>query len=145
MNLSAYVMTSGSRGLHVAVPIKPESDFDTVRQFAKDTANYIVQKKPDAFTIEFSKDKRKGRLLIDYLRNSYAQTSIAPYAVRARTGAPIATPLRWQELDLRGLSAQKYTVNNIFRRLGQMSDPWQHFFRDAASIKEARKFLNHSR
>ena len=79
-------MTTGSRGLHVVVPLDRSADFDVVRAFAKDVADFLVQKEPDRFTTETRKVKRQGRLFLDYLRNAYGQNSVAPYAIRTKPG-----------------------------------------------------------
>jgi bifunctional non-homologous end joining protein LigD len=134
IELPSFVMTTGSKGLHVVVPLDRSSEFDAVRAFAKDLAGAIAGQHPDLFTTETRKDQRKGRLFLDYLRNSYAQTSVAPYAPRAKPGAPVATPLDWDELENSDLHSQSYTVKNIFRRLGQKEDPWKNMSRHAPKL-----------
>jgi bifunctional non-homologous end joining protein LigD len=81
-------------------------------------------------------------VFLDYLRNSYAQTSVPPYAVRAKAGAPVATPLDWDELGDSSLNSQTYTITNIFRRLGQKGDPWKGMMRYAQSLDEPRRRLD---
>lgn len=137
LGLNAFLMTTGSKGLHVVCPIKPENKFEYVRDFAKQAANFLAEKDPDTFTVETRKDQRKGRLFIDYLRNAYAQTSIPPYSVRAREGAPVATPLGWDELDKDGLHSQTYTIKNIFRRLSHKDDPWNSFNEKATKLENS--------
>ena len=134
LGLTPFVMTTGSRGLHVTVPLDGSADFDTVRDFARQVAASLADQQPDKFTTEVRKEKRHGRLFLDYLRNAYAQTAVPPYAVRPLPGAPVATPLRWRELDRSDLHSQRYTVNNIFQRLGQMDDPWQKIERAACPL-----------
>jgi bifunctional non-homologous end joining protein LigD len=141
IGLIAHVMTTGSRGLHVAVALEGSSEFDTVRQFARDVGSVLSGREPDRITVESRKQARRGRLFVDYLRNSYAQNSVAPYAVRAKPGAPVATPLDWDELGDRELHAQTYTTQNIFRRLGQKADPWADFQGHAQSLEEPRRKL----
>lgn len=142
LGLNSFLMTTGSKGLHVVCPIKTEKKFEDVRGFAKEAANFLADNDPDTFTIETRKDQRKGRLFIDYLRNAYAQTSIPPYSVRAREGAPVATPLGWDELPKEGLHSQSYTIKNIFKRLSQKDDPWSSFHKKATKIDNAVKKLN---
>ncbi|MDX1637721.1 MAG: non-homologous end-joining DNA ligase [Balneolaceae bacterium] len=137
IELNPYVMTTGSRGLHVAVPLERSQRFDIVRAFAKKVAGRIAKRQPDLFTVEMRKEKREGRLFLDYLRNSYGQNSVAPYAVRALPGAPVATPLDWQELD-RDITSRTYTVKNIFRRMGQKKDPWKNIHEHAGSLEKAK-------
>jgi bifunctional non-homologous end joining protein LigD len=141
LGLPAFVMMTGSRGLHVTVPLDRGADFETVHAFARGVAELLADRQPDALTVELHKNKRRGRLFLDYLRNAYAQTAVPPYAVRARSGAPVATPLDWQELSNGGLTARSYTVGNIFRRLGKKGDPWKGMGRHARSLKEPRRLL----
>jgi len=142
LGLSPFVSTTGSSGLHVTVPIRRDSNFDTVRSFARDVADHLASQKNDDYTLEIRKNKRKGRVLLDTVRNAYGQTVAAPYSIRARPGAPVATPLDWEEVKRSTLDPQQYMIQNIFRRLSQKDDPWKDFARSAESIKEARKKLD---
>jgi bifunctional non-homologous end joining protein LigD len=125
VGLAAFLMTTGSRGLHILVPLQGSDDFDKVRRFAQDLVKILARREPERFTTETRKNQRRGRLFLDYLRNSYAQTSVPAYAVRAKPGAPVATPLDWDELFNNKLDPQRYNIKNIFRRLSQKSDPWE--------------------
>jgi len=142
VGLLPFVMTTGSRGLHVVVPLDRSTDFDTVRSFAKDLAGILAEREADRLTTEVRKNKRGNRLLLDYLRNSYGQNTVAPYAVRAKPGAPVATPLDWDELSDSNLHSQTYTMQNIFQRLGQKEDPWKGMMRHARSLSEPRRQLD---
>ncbi len=142
LDLVPFVMTTGSRGAHVVVPLERGATFDAVRAFAEDVARVVAQRQPDRLTIEVRKDQRGDRLFLDYLRNAYGQNAIAPYGVRAKPGAPVATPLDWDELSDPDLHSQTYTVSNIFRRLGQKEDPWQDVMDHARPLAEARDRLN---
>ncbi len=142
IGLSPWVMTTGSKGLHVVAPLRREHGFDTVRKFAHDLAEALVARKPDTYTIEQRKNKRAGRLFLDVLRNSYGATAVAPYAVRARPGAPVATPLDWHELGDGDLGPRNWTIENLFRRLGQKRDPWWAMMRHAHSLDEPRAKLD---
>lgn len=142
LGLVPFVMTTGSRGLHVVIPIKPEYDFDTVRSFAHDIAQFLVSENPELLTLEVRKAKRKGKIFVDTLRNAFAQTGVAPYSVRARLGAPVATPLEWKEVTQRSLRPDKYTIRNIFKRLARKGDLWKDINRSAKSITSARKKLD---
>lgn len=130
--LKAYLMTTGSRGVHVRAPIRPEHPFDAVRAFAREIANELTAAYPDALTIEQRKKKRLGRIYLDVTRNAYGQTAVPPYAVRSRPGAPIATPLEWEELGR--TTPQKYNLRNIFRRIGRKEDPWKNMHVDAPAL-----------
>lgn len=140
LDLIPFIMTTGSRGLHVVTPIKRELLFDEVRDFARDIAERIAQQYPEELTVEIRKNKRKKRVFVDYLRNAWAQTAVAPYAVRALEGAPVATPLLWKELTP-SLHPQKFSIKNIFRRLNRIGDPWQDINAHAGSLKAAQKKL----
>jgi bifunctional non-homologous end joining protein LigD len=142
LELAAFVQTTGSRGLHVVVPLDRSAAFDAVREFASDLAGYLAKRHPDELTVEQRKDQRGNRVFLDYLRNAYGQTAVAPYAVRAIGGAPVATPLRWDEVGAGDLEAQKYTIKNIFRRLAQTGDPWSGIGRRAHALGAARKRLS---
>jgi len=142
LQVKTFVMTTGSRGAHVVVPLKPELTFDKVRAFARDVAKFLVKKYPEKLTLEMSKSKRGNKIFIDILRNAFGATGVAPYSVRAREGAPVATPLEWDELLQKKYGSQKFTIKNIFRRLAQKNDPWQDFFKSAQSLKKAQKKLD---
>ncbi|ASK35726.1 non-homologous end-joining DNA ligase [Alloalcanivorax mobilis] len=138
-NITPFVKTTGSRGLHVVVPLEPELDFDRARDLARDMAAQLAHQHADTLTLEQRKDKRKGRLYLDIMRNAFGQTAVAPYSVRALPGAPVATPLEWSELDDARLTARRYTVANLFRRLGQRQDPWHRMEDQAVGAAALRK------
>lgn len=140
-----FVMTSGSKGLHVHVPLDASADFDEVKAFSRDVANLLADRYPDDLTTQVRKDKRGDRIFVDYLRNEYAQTAVAPYALRARPGAPVATPLGWDELGRSGMSPRKYTLRNLFQRLARKDDPWKDMEGRAGRIGDARKELDRMR
>ncbi|GAA4946245.1 non-homologous end-joining DNA ligase [Algibacter agarivorans] len=139
--LKAYVMTSGSEGLHIAVPLKGDRHFDDVHDFTKNVATYICSANPKAFTTAIRKDKRQGRLYMDCLRNSYAQTSVSPFSVRALESAPVAMPLHWDELNNTTLNAQSFTIDNIFKRLETDGNPWESFEQNTHDIGNAIKTM----
>ena len=130
--LTAFVMTTGSRGLHVVAPLDRSLDFDALRQVARKIAAKVADAEPARFTIEQRKRARKGRLYIDISRNAYGQTSILPYSLRAIETAPVATPLDWNELGRKALAAQRYNAGNLARRLARKRDPWQRLAACAA-------------
>lgn len=140
-HLTPYVMTTGSQGFHIVAPITPDEDFDTARAFAESVTQYLADQHPDTLTTEIRKKKRNGRIFLDINRIAYAQTGVAPYAVRAREQAPVATPITWDELDKPDIRPQSYTISNIFRRLGQTDDPWKNIERNAGSLQQARKIF----
>lgn len=142
LELPSFVQTTGSRGLHVVAPLRREQDFDPVRDFAHDLARLLAARHPDELTVEQRKNQRGQRIFLDYLRNAYGQTAVAPYAVRAIEHAPVATPLDWDELGDRELGPRTYTVANLFRRLGHKRDPWHAIDREAGRLGPARRELD---
>lgn len=141
LELKTFVMTTGSKGLHVVVPLKSDVHFDEVHEFAKEISQYIADKNPKEFTTATRKERREGRLYIDYLRNSYAQTSVSPFSIRAIENAPVATPLHWDELDDKTLNAQLWNIQNTFKRVEKVENPWKNFETYRKSIKKASKEL----
>lgn len=133
--LAAFVMTTGSSGLHVRAPLRRGPDFDAVRAFARQIADRLADRHSEHLTTEPRKAKRRGRVFLDTGRNAYGQTAVVPYSVRAREGAPIAAPLTWDELDDPDLTPWRYTVQNVFRRLGQKDDPWADMYRHARVLE----------
>jgi bifunctional non-homologous end joining protein LigD len=109
LGLAAYVMTSGSRGLHVRSPLRPEADDQEVRVLAEAVADRVAARRPDELTTEVRKAARGDRLFVDYLRNGREQLAVVPYSVRTRPGAPIAAPLTWEDLE-RVETARDFTI-----------------------------------
>jgi len=125
--LTCFVKLSGGKGVHVVTPLKPKAGWDDVKDFAKSVADAMAGDDPDRYVSTITKSKRTGKILIDYLRNGRGATAIAPYATRARKGAPVAMPLAWDELG-EEIGAGHFTVTNAMARLDKLrSDPWQDF------------------
>jgi bifunctional non-homologous end joining protein LigD len=122
-NLQSYIMTTGSRGFHIVVPLVQNRTFTVVRNFAKQIAQEVVAAYPKHCTIEMSKEKRGHKMFIDYLRNGYGQTGVAPYALRALPGAPVATPIEWNEL--KKTDSQRYNIHTILQRIQKKGDAWK--------------------
>jgi bifunctional non-homologous end joining protein LigD len=133
--LVPFVKTTGSRGLHVQVPLRRSAHFDQVRAYAYTIAEKIVTEYPKQTTLETRKTARGKKIFIDVLRNSFGATAVSPYAVRAHEHAPVATPLEWHELGEKKLLSTTYTINNIFKRLQEMGDPWHGISKSAKLIK----------
>ena len=110
LGLEPWAMTTGSRGYHVVVPLQRRAEFDAVRGFARDLAELAATREPRTFTNEQRKAKREDKILIDIQRNGYAHTAVAPYSVRPRPGAPVATPLHWEELEESSTVADRWTI-----------------------------------
>jgi bifunctional non-homologous end joining protein LigD len=137
LGLAPYAMTSGSRGIHVVAPVRRGADSDTTRTRAGEIADVVAARRPDALTTEWRKAKRGGRVLVDVARNTYGQTAVAPYAVRARPGAPVATPLAWEELEDPELHPRRWTLATVPGRLERGGDPWADISRAAARLPAA--------
>lgn len=141
LGLPAYAKSTGSRGVHVVVPLDGKEDFEFVRAFARDLAGILVDRDASRYTLEQYKNKRGGRVFIDVNRNAYAQSAVALYSVRPRAGAPVSVPLDWSELRKKSFRPDAITIRNVFARLERIEDPWQRFWSDAASLKAASRKL----
>jgi bifunctional non-homologous end joining protein LigD len=131
LDLPSFPKVSGSRGIHVHVPIQRTVHTDDANQVALGIATVLAARHPDELTVHHRKAARGDRLFIDTLRNGYAQHAVAAYSVRPKPGAPVAVPIGWDEV-VPGLDARRYTIRNLFRRLGQRADPWEGL--DAAAV-----------
>jgi bifunctional non-homologous end joining protein LigD len=141
LGLTAYVKTTGGKGLHVHVPLDAAQDFDAVRQLARQAGGVLAARAPDLVSTEQRKDKRGGLIYADAMRNAYGQHAAAPYSVRGRPGAPVATPLDWAELDDDGLSPHQFTVATVPGRLAG-DDPWAGMPRRRYSARKAAERLS---
>jgi bifunctional non-homologous end joining protein LigD len=141
LGLPAYLKATGSRGLHVAVPLKRSEGFDAVRTFARGLARVVVSQEPGQRTLEQRKSMRRGRVFVDTNRNAYAQTVAPAYAVRARRGAPVSVPLDWDELRSKDLRPDGVTIRSMLDRLDKVGDPWTDFWRHSVSLSTARQKL----
>jgi len=124
LRLVAFVKTTGSRGLHVVVPISVAPGFEEVHVFADSIAQRLAASDPDHLTTEFIKQKREGRLFIDVNRNAYGQTVVAPYSVRAKRSGPIAVPVAWADVESDALRPDGVTMRNVWDWL-QGRDDWK--------------------
>lgn len=125
--LPSFVKTSGSRGVHVHIPLAADRMFAVVKAESKGIAEALRDRLPDITTLEHRIKNRGDKVYIDILRNDHGMNVVAPYSLRAKPGAPVATPIDWEELADKGLGPQRYTLKNIFRRLAQKNDPWRNF------------------
>jgi bifunctional non-homologous end joining protein LigD len=141
LKIPAFVMTTGSRGMHVYVPLKRVHTFEYVADFSYRIAQKLLAQSPKAFTLEVRKNKRRGKIFIDTLRNRYSATSVIPYAVRPHENAPVAAPLHWSELRSATLTSQKFTIKNIQAHLKADGDPWKDVDAHALSLKKYEAVL----
>lgn len=124
LGLPAFPKTTGGKGIHVMVPLDRRADFAEVRRFGDAVGELLVARDPDRLTMAVRKAKRGDRLFVDVGRNAYAQHAVAAYGVRARPGAPVATPLDWTEVEDGRLRAERFTVRSVPRRLDRDGEPW---------------------
>jgi bifunctional non-homologous end joining protein LigD len=125
--LESFVKTTGGKGLHVVVPLHPGADWLAAKEYARTIAEHMAALKPGRYTASMAKRSRNRRIFIDYLRNARGATAVAAYSTRARDGAPVSTPIGWEELNS-GVGPAHYSVSNLTTRLHHLSDdPWAAF------------------
>jgi bifunctional non-homologous end joining protein LigD len=142
LDLPGFVKTTGGKGIHVTVPLDRSAGFDDVRAFARDMADVLAHRDEKRLTTEARKAKRQGRLYLDVMRNAYAQTAVPPFALRARPGAPVATPLDWGEVEDPKLAPSRFTIGTIGARIDRGDDPWKGMRRRGRSLTRARRTLD---
>jgi bifunctional non-homologous end joining protein LigD len=135
LKLSSFPKTSGQKGLHVFVPIRPGPDSDLVREFADRLGHRLAQAFPKELTMETRIAARKGRVYLDPFRNGFAQTVVSPYSVRRAPKAPVSTPLAWSQVKPT-LKPADFNIGNFTKRLGK-SDPWADFFESRQTLDGA--------
>jgi bifunctional non-homologous end joining protein LigD len=137
--LAAFVKTSGGKGLHVVTPLLPRAEWPEVKNFTKAIADAMASDSPHRFVSTVTKSKRRGKILVDYLRNQRGATAVAPYSTRARPGAAVSMPLAWDELSP-GIGPSYFNVNNAPTRLNSLtSDPWEDFRAAAVPLNEPKR------
>jgi bifunctional non-homologous end joining protein LigD len=141
LDLAAYLQVTGSRGIHVVAPLDRSAGTDAVAAFAAALARLLAARHPGELTDEFRTARRRGRLYVDVGRNGRAQTSIAPYSVRPRRGAPVATPLHPEELDDPALRPDGWTLDTVPGRLDDLGDPWCDIARHGRSLASRAQAL----
>jgi bifunctional non-homologous end joining protein LigD len=140
LDLVSFPKTSGSRGMHVFLPIHVGPDFDEVLSFAEEFGKRLAAAHPDTLTVEQRLETRRGRVYLDPFRNAFGATVVAPYSVRRREKAPFSMPLRWPDVKP-SLDPSRFNLGNFEKHLAG-SDPWQSFFRKRQSLAEAVKALH---
>ena len=125
LSLTSFLKTSGGKGYHVVVPFEPASSWDAFRQFARRMAQVMAEKWPDGYTSNVRRARRNGKIFIDWLRNGRGATSVAPYSLRARPGAPVSAPLAWDELDT--VAPDAIHLEAALARAAA-PDPWKGYF-----------------
>ncbi|HLI56412.1 MAG TPA: non-homologous end-joining DNA ligase [Actinomycetota bacterium] len=124
LGLSAVAKTTGGKGIHVMVPLDRRATYPVVRDFANTAAALLQRRDPERLTAEFRKEKRDGRLFLDVTRNAYAQHIVGPFGVRARPGAPVATPLHWSEVEDPSVRPEQFSLRSVPGRVASNQQPW---------------------
>ena len=135
LSLSAFVKTTGSKGLHIVAPLDGKAKFDEVHALCGGIAKLLCARHPELVTTEFYKKDRKGRLFLDTGRNSLGATMVAPYSLRARPNAPVSAPIEWEELD--DIRPDGITLGDVAKRLDQLGDPWSNLRARPGSLRMA--------
>lgn len=135
-----YCKTSGKTGIHIFVPLQAKYTYDQIRQFSELLVRIVHKKLPDITSIERSPAKRKHKIYLDYLQNRYGQTLCAPYSLRPALGAPVSTPLQWNEVR-KGLDPKKFTIKTIFKRIEKYGDLWEPVRTEGVDLVEAIQCL----
>ena len=138
IGLRSWVKTTGGKGLHVVVPLTGTQTWDEVKAFSQALAEHLVSEASDRYTSKMSKAGRKGKVFLDYLRNSRGATAVAAYSTRARPGATVSMPVGWDELGR--LMPDQFTVQSVPRRLKTLKqDPWKEFWNVRQSITQSAR------
>jgi len=123
LGLESYPKTSGSRGLHVYVPVRPEYEYERVAELAEQVATVVARENPETATVERSlKKRRRGQIYVDHMQNAKGKSVVAPYSVRPRPGATVSAPLEWGEVERRKITPRDFTIKNMPRRAGRKGD-----------------------
>jgi len=139
LGLESFAKSTGGKGLHVVAPITRRSDWEDARAFTQAVARELVAAEPDRYTAKMTKSRRSGRIYVDYLRNARNATAIADYSTRARPGAPVATPIAWDELSPRLRRPPFFSIRDLPARLAEGGDPWVGYDGLRQSITTAMK------
>ena len=137
LGLASFVKTSGSKGYHVVVPLDGEASYEQAAPFAHDGGTLLVGRDPERLTQEFAKADRRGRTLVDTGRNGWSATFAAPYAVRARPGAPVSAPCTWDEVSAGEVTPRSLTLRTMPERLARVGDLWAELPRSGESLEPA--------
>ncbi len=139
LGFTPFVKTTGGKGLHVVIPVKPSLTYNEARPWAKSFVDSVVAEDPDSLVGKMAKNIRAGKIFVDYVRNAQGATAVAPYSTRARPGAPIAVPIEWDELREKSFDPKAFTAETVLQRLGKIhEDPWAAIEKAQASARTLR-------
>ena len=136
VGLESWPKTSGSKGLHVLVPLEPQQDYAAVRSFAEIVARLTVHGLEEIATLERNLSKRRGKVYLDFLQNGLGKTIVSPYCLRPRPGAPVSTPLEWEEVA-KAPRPEAFNLSNLFLRLERKGDLFQPVLTQKQSLRRA--------
>ena len=137
IGLPSWVKTSGSKGFHIVVPLDGKLGFGDVSGFAHAVGTVLVKHDPEHLTQEFHKVDRAGRILVDTGRNGYSATFAAPYAVRAKPGAPVSAPCTWEEIERGEVGPRTFTLRTMAQRIDEVGDLWADMRKRRRSLRRA--------
>lgn len=141
LKLTAFLKTSGGKGLHIVVPLKRAYGWDTVKDFSQAIVQHLATTLPQRFVAKSGPRNRVGKIFIDYLRNGFGATTVAAWSARSRPGLGVSVPIDWTELDALD-SSDHWTITTIHARLEVGNSPWEAYSRSAQSISPAMKILD---
>jgi bifunctional non-homologous end joining protein LigD len=137
LGLAPFLKTTGGKGLHIVVPIRPVTPWEEVKGFTKAVAEFLERTFPDRFTSNLLKISRRGKIFIDYLRNAEGATAVAAYSLRAKANAPVSTPIAWAELS-KDVRFDRFNVGNVPQRMAKIKDdPWKEIAESAGTLDKA--------
>lgn len=140
LGLTCYPKSSGSDGLHLYIPVKPEHTYDTVREALKIFCEALAAEMTDKVTVSLSKAERNGRIFLDYLQNTYGKTTVSVYSVRPEPGAPVSTPLTWDEISQGTVQAGDFTIKTVLERVRLLGDLFRPVLTHKQDIAKLLKF-----
>jgi bifunctional non-homologous end joining protein LigD len=139
LGLASYPKTSGSRGIHIYVPVKAVHGYEEIAEFAARVAGLVADEHPGEATIERSKKKRgRGTIYVDHMQNARGKSVAAPYSVRPKPGAPVSAPLTWREVESKKITPQDFTIKNVLARVGRRGDLFAEVLTNKQTLGDAR-------
>jgi bifunctional non-homologous end joining protein LigD len=138
VGLEGHPKTSGSRGLHVYVPVEPEYDYESIAELAEQVATVVAREQSEVATVERSKRKRgEGMIYVDHMQNARGKSVVAPYSVRPKPGATVSAPLEWKEVERRKVKTSDFDIKNMLRRLERKGDLFAPVLKGGQRLEDA--------
>ncbi|HYX42361.1 MAG TPA: non-homologous end-joining DNA ligase, partial [Pyrinomonadaceae bacterium] len=140
VGLECYAKTSGSRGIHVYVPVKPVYSYAQIAEFAEQVATLVARANSQVATVERALKRRKrGQIYVDHMQNARGKSVVAPYSVRPRAGATVSAPLEWREVERKRITVQDFTIKNMLRRVGAKGDLFAAVLKNKQTLNKAQQ------